>query len=96
MWNLIKMEFSTLKLNIDRKYLLLITIIPLVWFRFFKNIEFEAFYIVLSFYFTILMSHYIIGTEEPESHYLINSLPISKSKVILAKYIFIHLCLLVA
>lgn len=96
MWNLIKMEFSTLQLNIDKKYMLLIAIVPLIAFRFLKSVELEAFYIMLSYSFTYLISAYTIGIEKPESHYLINSFPISKSKVVLGKYIFIHLCLLFA
>lgn len=96
MWNLVKMEFNTLKLNIDRKYLLLITIIPLVLFRFFKSIELEAFYIILSLSFTYLIGSYTMGNEKPESHYLINSLPISKSGIVIGQYIFLHLCLLFA
>lgn len=96
MWNIIKMDFNTLKLNIDRKYLLLIAVIPLLAFRFLTRASLEELYIILSFSFPYLISMYTIGPEKPKSHYLINSLPISKSKVVLGKYIFTHLSLLVA
>ena len=95
MWNLIKMEYNGLQLTINKKHILLIVIIPIM-FRFLKFAEIEESYIVLSFSFTVLISHYILGIERPESHYLINSLPISKSKLVFGKHIFIHLCLLAA
>lgn len=95
MWSLIKMEYNTLEFKSDKRYLFLIVIIPVILFRFVKFVEFEAFYIILSFFFPYLLSMYTIGPEKPESHYLINSLPISKAKLVLGKHIFIHLCLLV-
>lgn len=94
MWNLIKMEFNTLRLNNNKKYVLLMTIIPLVAFRFLPHVEVEALYIILSYFFIYLISIYTMGNEDPKSHYIINSLPINKSKVVFGKYIFIHLGLL--
>ena len=96
MWNLIKMDFNALQLKDNKKFIILMAIIPLVLFRFLPNIGVERFYIILSYSFVYFISIYTIGNEKPESHCLINSLPINKSKVVLGKYIFIHLSLLFA
>lgn len=96
MWNLIKMEFNTLQLKSYKKYILLIAIMPLILLKFLPRIGVERIYIILSYTFTYFISLYIMGSEKPESHYLINSLPINKSKVVLGKHVFIHLGLLLA
>ena len=93
MWNLIKMEFNTLQLY-EKKYLLIIGILPLLVFRFLRWVSIDESYIVLNLLFIFLISIYVIGNENPKSHYLINSLPIHKSGVVVGKYIFIHLCLI--
>lgn len=94
MLNLIKMDFNTLQLKDNKKYLLIMAITPLILFRFIPGFSLEESFILLSYGFIFLISVYTLGHEKPKSHYLINSLPISKFQVVLGKYVFIHLCLL--